>query len=154
MPLKPNPSLNLPGGMPWPNMDVREAGLWSAAASDRLDIQKCAGCGEHRNPPSDGCPNCGSLVWAWDTLPGTGVVMTYVWIPDPTREPGAFPSPNYNVAVVELDGAQGGPTRIVTNIIDAWRAEDLHVGQRVELAGVILAEGVGLPCFKRIPEAG
>jgi hypothetical protein len=153
MPLTRNGSLNLPGGMPPPGMDAREAGLWRGAAADRLDVQKCARCEEHRSPPSDGCPNCGCLDWSWDTLPGTGVVMTYVWIPDPTRTAGDFASPNYNVAVVELDGANGGPARIVTNIIDAWQPHDLQVGQRVELACVAVSEGVALPCFRRAQES-
>ena len=123
--------------------------MWEAAAEGRLDVQRCSACGEHRNPPSDGCPTCGSLEWTWDTLPGTGVVMTYVWLEDPTRKPGEFPSKTYNVAVVELDGAAGGPARIVTNVVDAWRPEDLQVGQRVELACVTISPGVGVPCFKR-----
>jgi uncharacterized OB-fold protein len=130
-------------------MDKREAGLWRAAAHGRLDIQKCARCEDHRSPPSDGCPTCGSLDWDWDTLPGTGTVLTYVWIPDPTRKADELPSLNYNVAVVALDGAKGPSNRIVTNIIDAWQPDDLAVGQRVELHCVTVAEGVGLPCFKR-----
>ena len=152
--MRPPEVHNRPGGMPLPNTDAREAGMWTAAAEGRLDVQNCDRCQHHRNPPSDGCPNCGSLDWSWKTLPGTGVVMTYVWIADPTRQPGEWPSPNYNVAVVELDGATGGPTRIVTNILDAWLPEDLQVGQRVELACVTVAEGVGVPCFKRAGRIG
>lgn len=143
---------NRPGGMPLPNMNACEAGLWSAAAAGRLDIQKCTACGAHRNPPSEACIYCGSFEWSWDTLPGTGVVITYVWIPDPTRQDQGLPSPYYNVAVVELDGAQGGPTRIMTNIIDAWAFEDLAVGQRVELACVKLTDEIGMPCFTRVRE--
>ena len=145
-------SVNRPIGMPLPNMGPIEAGLWSAAAQDRLDVQRCLSCESHRNPPSPGCIHCGSLEWEWSTLPGTGTIMTFVWIPDPARKEGDYPSPVYNIAVVELDGARGTPVRIVTNIIDAWQIGDISIGQRVELSCVKLTDEIGLPCFKRIAE--
>ncbi|MDB5428908.1 MAG: hypothetical protein JWP35_24 [Caulobacter sp.] len=141
---------NRPAGMPAPNDNPVEGGLWRAAAQGRLDIQCCEACDKHRNPPSAACIHCGSFDWRWDTMPGTGVVMTYVWIPDPARKGQDLPSPYYNVAVVELDGVRGPPARIVTNIIDAWQLDDLQVGQRVELACIKLSEEVGLPCFTRV----
>jgi uncharacterized OB-fold protein len=141
-------SINRPAGMPAPNMNPVEAGIWQAAAEGRLDVQRCKSCDSHRNPPSEACIFCGSFEWRWDTLPGTGQIATYVWCPDSTR--GAdFPSPYFNIAVVDLDGAHPGPLRIVTNIIDAWQLDDLAVGQKVELACVKLSDQVGLPCFKR-----
>ena len=141
---------NRPSKMPMPSLDPVEAGLWQAAAKGRLEVQKCTSCGSHRNPPSNGCIRCGSLDWTWDALPGTGVILTYTWIPDPARGEKKFPSPYYNVAVVELDGTQGGPVRIVTNVLDAWQLEDLFVGQRVTLSCVKLTDEIGLPCFRRV----
>jgi uncharacterized OB-fold protein len=143
--------LNRPAAMPMPNDDAVEAGFWRAAAENRLDIQRCNKCDAHRNPPSCACIHCGSPDWRWDTVPGTGTIMTYVWIPDPARQGRSdLPSPYYNLAVVELDGTVGTPSRVVTNILDAWQINDLQVGQRVELRCVKLSEAVGLPGFTRI----
>ena len=56
----------------------------------------------------------------------------------------------YNVAFVELDGTEGDPVRMASNVLDAWNPDDLYVGQAVELACVPLGDGIGLPCFRRV----
>ena len=143
------PALNRPGGMPPPIVEPVNEGLWRAAAEGRLDVQRCTACGVHRNPPTDGCRRCGSLTWEWDTLPGTGVIATYVWMPDSTRSGGDDAALFYNVVVIDLDGVHGGPVRIVSNVVDAWNLDDLEVGLRVTLRCVPLGDGLGLPCFRR-----
>jgi len=144
--------INRPTGMPLPNRDPMQMGFWEGAAQGRLDIQRCDDCGAHRYPCSMGCTTCGSMRWGWDTLPGSGSVVSYVWIPDPGRPPG-FPSHFYNVAVIELDGVEKGPVRIISNVLDAWNLDDLRSGMRVELSCVKLTEDMGLPCFTRAGEA-
>ena len=147
-------AFNLPVGMPPPQPTALDAGMWAAAAEGRLDVQRCSDCGAHRYPPSETCYRCRSEAWLWDTLPGTGVVASYVWIPDRAR-PAADGAPQlYNVAVVALDGTEGDPVRIVTNVVDAWELGDLEVGQRVELTCVPVADGIGLPCFRRLNGTG
>jgi hypothetical protein len=65
--------------------------------------------------------------------------MTYVWIPDPARqERSDLPSPYYNLAVVELDGTVGTPSRVVTNDlvsqgVDAQRPVS---GERADIEAV------------------
>ncbi len=137
---------NRPGGMPAPVVSPVNEGMWRAAARGQLAVQACTECGAHRYPPADGCYRCGSLRWEWSTLPGTGVVYSYIWVPDRRRE-DAF----YNVAVVTLDGTEGEPVRILSNVVNAWQLDDLQVGQRVEVVGVPFAEGLALPCFKVVP---
>lgn len=140
---------NRPGEVPRPVPVPIDEGMWRAAAEGRLAVQQCSACGSHRYPPTVGCPKCGDSGWTWSTLPGTGTVVTYVWIPDPTRAAIPDVPASYNVAIVALDGVSGGPVRIASNVLDAWEPEDLAVGQRVRLACVPLADGVGLPCFRR-----
>lgn len=135
--------VNRPAGMPAPVVAPVNEGMWRAAAEGRLAVQRCAGCGAHRYPPADGCYRCSSLDWDWATLPGTGVLYSYIWIPDRARAGG-----HYNVAVVTLDGTEGDPVRMLSNVINAWDLGDLHVGQRVEFAGVPFADGLALPCFR------
>lgn len=96
----------------------------------------------------ESCYECGSPEVEWSTLPGTGVVATYVWLPHAVSGEGA-PEGFYNVTVVQLDGTTGDPVRMLTNVVDAYEIDDLEVGQLVELECVSLDDNVGLPCFRR-----
>jgi uncharacterized OB-fold protein len=141
---------NRPSGMPPPVLDPVNEGMWRAAADGRLDVQRCTKCGAHRYPPTDGCYRCLSLEWEWSTLPGTGTVYTFIWVPDAARAEAEQRPAYYNLVIVELDGTEGEPVRIMSNVLDAWEIGDLHVGQRVELECVPLDGGIGLPCFRTV----
>ncbi len=155
--------VNRPGGMPSPVIAPLNEGMWRAAADGRLAVQRCQDCGAHRYPPGDGCYRCASTRWDWDTLPGSGVIYSYIWVPDRARNAAAGAAAGaaadaaggetayYNVAVVTLDGTEGEPVRLLSNVVDAWRLDDLHVGQRVEVVGVPFADGLALPCFRMVP---
>ena len=104
-----DPDLNLPSFASRPGVDPINEGLWRSAAEGRLAIHRCSECGVHRYPPAHVCHECGSWEWSWDTLPGTGTVFSYVWLPDPARSPEGGPLIYANVAVIELDGTQGPP---------------------------------------------
>lgn len=140
--------LNRPAGMPAPVIAPVNEGMWQAAAEGRLAVQRCGDCGAHRYPPADGCGQCTSLAWQWASLPGTGVIYSYIWIPDRAR-PAPGRDAHYNVAIVTLDGTGGEEVRILTNVVDAWEPGDLHVGQRVRFTPVPFADGLALPCFER-----
>jgi uncharacterized protein len=141
--------LNRPSGMPLPVIVPLNEGMWRAAGEGRLDVQRCTSCGAHRYPPTDGCYRCGSLGWEWSTIPGTGSVYTYIWAVDRARSAKEGREVFYNMVVVELDGVDGDPVRMTSNVVDAWAPEDLEVGQRVELECVPVADGVTLPCFRK-----
>jgi uncharacterized OB-fold protein len=135
--------VNRPSGMPSPVIAPVNHGMWRAAADNQLAVQRCHDCGAHRYPPGDGCYLCSSRRWEWATLPGTGVIYSYIWIPG---EAGF-----YNVAVITLDDTEGEPVRMLSNVVDAWGLDDLRVGQRVEVVGVPFADGLALPCFRVVP---
>ena len=139
----------LPAGLPLPPVDRTNAGFWRAAAEGRLDVQRCTECGAHRHPPTEGCYRCGSPEWAWDTLPGTGRVFTYTWVPE-ALHPAIESAAPYNVTVVEVDGASDEPVRLATNVVDAT-SETLRVGAAVTLACDRLTDEVGLPRFRLAP---
>jgi uncharacterized OB-fold protein len=156
--------VNRPGGMPSPVVAPLNEGMWRAAAGGRLAVHRCRDCGAHRYPPGDGCYRCASVRWDWDTLPGSGSIYSYIWIPDRARnaaasaaaaeassETASYETAYYNVAVVTLDGTEGEPVRLLSNVVDAWRLEDLRVGQRVEVVGVPFADDLALPCFRMVP---
>ena len=142
------PPLNRPSGMPPPVVAPINEGMWRAAADGRLAVQRCRVCGADRYPPADGCYRCGSFDWDWADLPGTGVIYTYVWIPDRICSADSDTQVLYNVAVVTLDGTEGDPVRILTNVIDAWEPDDLEVGRSVQLAAVEFEPRLALPCFR------
>lgn len=148
-PMTKNTGINRPSGLPAPVVAPVNEGMWRAAAAGRLDVQRCTGCGAHRYPPTDGCYRCGSLQWEWSTVAGTGVVYSYIWVPDRTRSAELGREVLYNVAVVTLDGVEGDPVRILSNVVDAWEQGDLYVGQPVRFVSVEFGEGVALPCFRR-----
>jgi uncharacterized OB-fold protein len=141
---------NRPSGMPPPVVSPINEGMWRAAGAGRLDLQRCGACGAHRYPPTDGCYRCSSLDWDWSTVPGTGTVYTYIWVPDAARSIEEARQVLYNVVFVELDGTEGDPVRMASNVLDAWNLGDLYVGQAVELACVPFGDGLGLPCFRTV----
>ena len=141
---------NRPGGLPDPVVAPVNEGMWRAAAEGRIAVQRCQDCAAHRYPPTDGCYRCSSCRWEWSTLPGTGVVYSYVWVPDRHRAAAGDASACYNVAIVTLDGTEGEPVRILSNVVNAWDIGDLYVDQRVEVTGVPFADGLALPCFRTV----
>jgi uncharacterized OB-fold protein len=143
-------AINRPAGVPEPVVVPLNEGMWRAAAEGRLDVQRCTVCGAHRYPPMNGCFRCGALDWEWATLPGTGTIYTYTWWPDRKRSETEGRDVLSNKVIVELDGTEGGPVRIESNVVDAWELGDLEVGKRVSFVAVPVGEGVALPCFRRI----
>jgi hypothetical protein len=45
-------------------------------------------------------------------VPGTGRVFTYTW----ADQRASMDSPIYNIAVIELDGTNGDPVRLMTQV--------------------------------------
>ncbi len=128
--------------MPDPVVASINRGMWTAAAEGRLAVQRCSDCGAHRYPPTDGCYRCGSLHWVWSTVPGTGTIYSYNWVP--------AGDVLYNVANVTLEGTEGDPVRILSNVVDRWDVDDLRVGQSVEFVPVAFGPGLAMPCFRTV----
>lgn len=137
---------NLPIGMPPPEPSQLDIGFWSAAAEGRLVVQQCASCGNHRFPPTESCYSCQSLDWTWSELSGQGWILSYVWLPQ-SEPKSAGAQSHYNVALIRLDGTQGEPVRMLSNIVDAWKIGDLEVGMAVELECITVGRS-SLPCFR------
>lgn len=139
---------NRPADVPGPAVVPVNEGLWRAAAVGRLDVQRCTSCGAHRYPPNLNCHRCVSSEWEWTTLPGTGKVYSFSWVPDRVRSSDQGSEVFYNVAVIDLDGVERGPVRMMSNVVDAWDRGDLQIGQAVEVIGVPFDEDITLPCFR------
>jgi uncharacterized protein len=136
-------------GLPWPALEPTTEGYWRAARDGRLVIQRCDDCGTHRHPPTEACYSCQSLRWSWDDVPGTGRVFTYTWVDRPVT-PQLAHLGIYNITVVELDGTQGEPVRVLTRVDDVARAE-LQVGLEVMVGFEPLDDGESaLPIFRPV----
>ena len=129
--------------LPMPGWSPLTEGYWQAAHDGRLVVQRCTDCGAHRWPPAWACYRCQSPGWEWSEVPGTGTVFTYTWadarpVPD---------SPLYNIAVVELDGTEGEPVRLMSQVVDAAK-DDLRCDLPVEVVFEPFDDDVAVPLFR------
>lgn len=129
--------------LPSPGWNPASVGYWKAAHEGKLAVQRCGNCGNHRWPPSWACYNCQSTEWTWSPLPGTGKVYTYTW----ADQRAAMDSPIYNVTVIELDGTQGEPVRMITQVVDIER-DALVVDLPVEVVFEPFDDEVAVPFFR------
>jgi uncharacterized OB-fold protein len=136
--------------LPGPRLEPTTQGFWLAAGEGRLVIQRCAGCGTHRHPPTEVCYECGSLDWGWDEQPGTGSVFSYTWTDTPVL-PSLANLGAYNISVIELDSTKG-VVRLLSRVADATR-EQVRVGLPVVVDFDPVDDEVALPIFRPVQEA-
>jgi uncharacterized OB-fold protein len=113
--------------------------FWDGVRQHRLLIQRCAGCGTLRHPPSPMCGRCGST--EWDTVESSGQGTVYSWIVShhPT-EPDAEPR-----IVVLVDLPEG--VRVVANLLDVeW--PEIRNGMAVVVCFETFEDDVVLPQFR------
>ena len=125
--------------------DATTAPFWDACRKRELRLQRCADCGVFRQPPSPGCPRCGSARSDWPLLSGRGKVFSYTIVHHAAVPPLAAEVP-YNVVVIEFDDAPGA--RLISNLLDV-AAADVAVGMRVQVVWDEVQPGVVLPRFRR-----
>jgi len=129
--------------LPAPGWSPLTEGHWTAARDGRFVVQRCSDCGAHRWPPAWACYRCQSRQWEWSDLPGTGSVFSYTWadarpVPD---------SPLYNIAVVELDGTEGEPVRVLSRVLDVDK-DSLCCDLSVEVVFEPFDDEVSVPMFR------
>jgi uncharacterized protein len=128
--------------LPSPGWNANTEDFWLAAGKKQLVVQRCSACGFHRWPPNPGCYNCTSMDYAWSPVSGTGTVFSYTWADYPPPPEG-----ERNITVVELDGTQGEPVRMISWVVDVPR-EDLVCGLPVEVTFLPLDEEVAVPAWR------
>jgi hypothetical protein len=89
------------------------------------------------------CPNCHHHGGDWTTLPGTGIVRSFVLV-HRAFDPGFEDKVPYVVAHIALDGADG--VTIIGNVL-ADPVDAVSVGQRVAVEFLDLGQ-VALPRFR------
>ena len=116
--------------------------FWDACRRRELVIQRCAGCGAFRHPPSPVCWRCRSFAHGWVAVSGRGTVFSHAVVHRAFLPELAVP---YTVVVVALDDAPG--VRLVSNLIDAT-AEELRIGLPVEVVFDDIDAEVTVPRFR------
>jgi uncharacterized OB-fold protein len=128
---------------PLPTPDADSEAFWAACREGWLTVQKCPACSRFRWPPAEFCPYCHHDGGDWVTLPGTGVVRSFV-IVHRAFDPAFEDKVPYVVAHIALDGADG--VTMVGNVaIDP--PEAVTVGQRVAVSFLDLGT-IALPEFR------
>src|ERR1041384_5853129 len=126
--------------LPFANEDTQE--YWEACKRGELRLQKCAGCGHLRFPPSIVCPRCLSESSTWEQTSGRGTVYTWIVVHRP-QPPAFFEDAPYNVAIVELEE---GP-RLHARIVDC-APETIAIGMPVEVVFEKKNDDVTMPYFR------
>ena len=132
---------------PGVSMNADTQGFWDAAKKDELAIQICSDCQNMQHPPAVRCLKCRSANLSWKKISGRGKLYSHCRVHYP-RTP-AFPEPPI-VALVELEGtesADGGKTRIISNITDC-PPEKVHIGMDLNVWFHQEGEGTFLPLFR------
>ena len=127
---------------PIPTPSKESQPYWDSVRDHALRLQKCAGCGAFRFPPSPLCPECWGKAFAWEPVSGRGKVYTFCTYRR-LYHPGFADDLPYVVAVIALEE---GP-RLVSNVIDC-RPEDLRCDMPVEIVYRDATDTIALPLFR------
>jgi len=128
--------------LPRPGWSDATEPYWKSAGKGELVVQVCDNCGYHRWPLNPGCFNCLSTEWSWAPVEGTGKVFSFTWADYPIPTDG-----ERNIAVVELDGTNGPPVRVMSWVVDVAR-EALVCDLPVEVTFVPVDDEVSVPVWR------
>jgi uncharacterized OB-fold protein len=127
---------------PTPVADEASAPFFEGAATGRLMLMRCAGCGTHRYPSRDRCDVCWSTETEW--VEATGRATLHSWVVfHQVYHPAFADRIPYNVAVVELEE---GP-RITTNIVGC-DLHDLKASMKLNVMFEEVAKSMALAKFR------
>lgn len=114
--------------------------FWEAAATGRLLLKHCDGCGRTHWYPRPLCPFCFDSRTRWVESKGEGVIYSFT-----VMRRAKVP---YVLAYVELDE---GPTMMTNVVADDFDA--LFIGQRVRLSFGDAEDGSKIPVFEPLGAA-
>lgn len=128
---------------PRPRLDSVNTPFWTGGAEGKLNICKCADCGEFTHPPLPLCRHCQSENVTPHAVAGTGVIDTYTINYQPWTPGLEVP---FVIARVRLDGVPG--VYLTTNIVNC-PVEDVSFDDKVQ---VVFEEqdGIFYPLFERV----
>lgn len=122
---------------------------WAAAASERLEIQRCRDCFQCYFPPSPVCPHCTSRKVAWEAMSGRASLYSYVITANPW--PLWELPPPFSVATI---GLEEGP-KLLSTVVDCEQSPNaLRIDMPLVATWRKFGEGPKLLCFRPLRENG
>jgi uncharacterized OB-fold protein len=138
------------------DLDVENLTYFKHCAAHQFHLQRCAGCGLLRYPPTTACPWCANPKAQWVPVEGRGAVHSYTEVHH-AIQPAFKKHTPYLILLVDLDTQKGQPTehealRVVGNLAlpDGTLAppdmvKRVGIGTRVRMVFADVAPGLALP---------
>lgn len=138
------------------DLDVENLAYFKHCAGHDFRLQKCAGCGLLRYPPTTSCPWCANPKSEWVQVEGKGAVHSYTEVHHAIQPAFKAHTP-YLILLVDLDAQKGRPSehealRVVGNLVtpDGKLAppdmvKRVGIGTRLRMVFADVAEGISLP---------
>jgi uncharacterized OB-fold protein len=117
--------------------------FWDAAASGRLEVQRCSSCQYYNHPPREACARCLSSDLAFEPVSGRGRIWSFS-VMHQKSVAGFEEAVPYVTALVELE--EQPMLLFVTNLPGVELAA-IRIGLPVTVTFEPLAEGISLPQF-------
>jgi uncharacterized OB-fold protein len=123
--------------------------FWDGTSAKELRIQKCGACGALRHPPGPSCPQCGAFDRQHVVASGLGTVFSFVIHRHPPVPGKKLP---IVLALIDLDEG----VRMVGEVspgdgpqVDVLSAEDIAIGDRVQVDWNVIDDDLTLPIWRR-----
>ena len=113
---------------PAPMRDGLDAPFWAALREERLELQRCNGCGKFQWGAEYVCHRCHSFDLGYAETPAEGILYSHERIWHPVHPAMAAQGP-YVVALVVLP--QADDVRIIGNLLGD-PMQELRIGAKVE----------------------
>jgi uncharacterized OB-fold protein len=138
------------------DLDVENLAYFKHCAAHDFHLQRCAGCGLLRYPPTTACPWCASPKAQWVSVEARGTVHSYTEVHHAIQPAFKSHTP-YLILLVDLDTQKGKPSehealRVVGNLArpDGTLASPdmvkrVGIGTRVRMVFADVAPGLALP---------
>ena len=129
---------------PLPDITDLTRPFWTAAKNGQLVLQKCQRCATFNFHPKPWCIECGSRDLQWTAAKPSGTVYSYT-----VSRTVAMNSPAWAaempliLCLIDLDdGAR------LYGQVTGCRAEDIHIGMRVDVHFEDISDDAGIPKFR------
>ncbi len=114
--------------------------FWEGASAKELRIQTCGSCGTLRHPPGPSCPTCGAFDRQFVVASGLGTVFSFVVHRHPP-----VPDKELPIVLALIDLEEG-----VRMVGEVPGAEDLAIGDRVQVDWQVVDAELTLPIWRRV----
>lgn len=125
-----------------PRLDDDNRAFWTGGMEGRLNLMKCADCGQFTHPPRLICRHCRSEKMAPEAVSGKGAVDTYTINHQAWSKDMEVP---FVIARVRLDDAPG--VYLTTNIVNC-PVDEVRIDDRVRVV-FEEQEGIWYPLFEK-----